>query len=572
LKAKFAVIALFLVLALSIVAPLQAQNPQPSLTIDVSRFVAVGAWGVLHVGDHFLVHNNGTTPVDSLEFGFPRAYLNNIYNVQAKDKQGTSLVLDADVNGTSSTYWMRVHFIQPLTSNQTYDFTVAMAMANLIQLVPTGIQYNFTAAPILTQDARVANSTFVAPTGSNFVLSSNATYMPVTVNGLPGLFRQFKPWKAYQQDTFYAPYRSINQFLLDLVYAERDIIIHSTGGLSVTDTYKMKNNGLDITSFTITLPDSATNVMAYDVVGAMWATPQNPAPPYTVTVQPRYSSGFKNGKNFTFTMTYDVPASRYLKQVSWWGKYNLTFPLLDNRDDFLYDNASVKIITPDGVSINMLQIPAQSPLAKPIEYDPQSRTFKLQGVTDLNNVTVGAIVNYLPFWSAFGSLPWLLGLEVAIAVFALAVRIRRGPELAVPVPVERLREFVGLYDEKLALSRELDDMEEEVARGGLVKHEFRRRKKVIKLRLDEINRSLMEVKAQLRTVTPRYDELIRRIDRAEAEIDVSKNSLNQVRAQYRSGRTTRETYDHMVNDLTKRVDRAEETVETILITLREDAR
>jgi chromosome segregation ATPase len=94
----------------------------------------------------------------------------------------------------------------------------------------------------------------------------------------------------------------------------------------------------------------------------------------------------------------------------------------------------------------------------------------------------------------------------------------------------------------------------------------------MELRLDEINKSLMEVKAQLRTVTPRYDELIRSIDRAEAEIEVSRNSMSQVRAQYRAGKSTRETYDSMVNDITKRIDRAEETVETILITLREDAR
>jgi hypothetical protein len=224
------------------------------------------------------------------------------------------------------------------------------------------------------------------------------------------------------------------------------------------------------------------------------------------------------------------------------------------------------------VTVTDVKTPAPAPLANPIQYDPINRAFALQGVTDQNNVTVGLTLNYAPFWSAYGALPWIFGLELALAAFALAVKIRRGPELAVPVPVEKLREFVGLYDERLALSRELVVMEEEVARGGLVKHEFRRRTKVMELRLDEINKSLMEVKAELRGVTPRYDELIRRIDRAEAEIHVSRASLSQVRSQYRSGKTTRETYDAMVNDITRRIDRAEETVETILITLREDAR
>jgi len=337
LKAKLVVVALVFVLALGMAAPLRAQNAQPNLTIDVTRFVQVGIYGLVHVGDHFIIRNNGTIPVSSIDFGFPRTFLSNVANIQAKDKQGRSLTLDSDVNQTSSIYWMRAHFLQSISNNQTYDFTVAMAMANMLQTVPEGIQYNFTAAPILTQDARVANSTFVAVVGTNFVLPTNSPYNATTLNGSPALYRQYKPWKAYSEEGFYAPFRSVNQYILDLHSAERDIIIHSTGGISVQDTYNLINNGIDISSLLITLPDGATNVMAYDVVGAMWATPQNPAPPYQVTVGPRYTSGFKSGSNFTFVLTYDLPASEYLKKLDWWGKYNLTFGLLDNKDDFLFE-------------------------------------------------------------------------------------------------------------------------------------------------------------------------------------------------------------------------------------------
>jgi chromosome segregation ATPase len=94
----------------------------------------------------------------------------------------------------------------------------------------------------------------------------------------------------------------------------------------------------------------------------------------------------------------------------------------------------------------------------------------------------------------------------------------------------------------------------------------------MELRLDEINKSLMQVKAELRTISAHYDDMIRRIDRAEAEIEASRASMSQIRGQYRSSRITRETYDTVVGDIEKRVDRAEETMETILITLREEAR
>jgi len=572
LKTKFIVVALILVLAVGAAAPLQAKESQPKLTIDILRTAVVGPWGVVHVGDNFTIRNNGTTPVSSLDFGFLRTFRNNVYHLDAKDKQGRELAVDTDVNKTSEFYWMRVHFAEELDFNKTYQFTVVSVLDGVITQAPGGFQFNFSAAPVLTQNARFANVTFITVSASSFRLPAQTPYVSTTLGGQPALIRWYKPWKAYSVETFYAPYTTVNQYLVDVTSAERDIIISNTGRLSVKETYNLHNNGIPVTSITITLPAGATNVMAYDIVGAMWAGPQNPVAPYQVTVAPRYSAGVRTNENFMFTLTYDVPQSKYIKQLNWWGSYNLTFVFLDNRDDFLFDKATVRVITPSGVSVGNVKMPAQSALSYPIQVEPNKRDFRLQGVTSLDNVTFGLGFSYLPFWSGFEFLPWLVGLEVAIAAVALVVRIRRGPELAVPIPVEKLREFVGLYDERLALSRELVVMEEEVARGGLVKHEFRRRTKVMGLRLDEINKSLMEVKAELRAISPRYDDLIRRIDRAEAEVEVSRTSMNQVRSQYRAGKTTRETYDSMVKDITKRIDRAEETVETILITLREEAR
>ena len=575
MKIKFVLVITILLLALAMATPLQsakAQTNQTNLTIHVVRVVAVGIWGVTQVTDIFTIQNNGTATASSLDFGFSRLYRNNVYYASAKDSQGRDLLLDADVSQGTEIYWMRAHFAQDMGPNQTYVFTVQSVLNGVLTQAPGGYQYNFTAAPILTQDASYANVTFIGAPGSTFVLPNPTPYQTFTYEGQPALFRHFKPWKANSLESFYAPYRTVGEYIVDLSSVERDINVGSTGDLSITDTYNLHNIGIQITSLTISLPQGASNVMAYDVVGAMWTSPQNPAAPYQITVSPRYTAGIGTNRNFTFTLTYNIPQSQYLKQLNWWGTYNLTIGLLNNADDFLFDTATVKLITPSGVTVANVKTPNQPSLANPIQYDPTDRAFALQGVTNQNNVTVGLMLNYAPFWSAFGALPWIFGLELVLAAFALAVMVRRGPELAVPVPVEKLREFVGLYDERLALSRELVVMEEEVARGGLVKHEFRRRTKVMELRLDEINKSLMEVKAELRGITPRYDELIRRIDRAEAEIHVSRASLSQVRSQYRSGKTTRETYDAMVKDIMKRIDRAEETVETILITLREDAR
>jgi hypothetical protein len=467
---------------------------------------------------------------------------------------------------------MRVHFASDVGFNKTYSFTVSSAMGNTLNFVSIGFEFNMTAAPILTQDAREANVTFVAPSGSNFRGTANSSYTEGTVAGFPSLTRVYKPWKAYSTDFFYAGYGAVNQYMLNLDSFQREIVVGNDGTLSVSERFHIHNPAVIISSLTLTLEDGAYNVMAYDEVGALWFSAQNPAAPYQVTVQPRGSASIKSGENFTFTLTYNLPQSKYLKQLKWWGSYNLSFVLLENKDDFLYQNATVRIVAPAGTSITDLNIEPQSPVSDPIQISPDDRTFQLQEVTNQANLSSGATLGYVPFWSAFSVLPWITGVEALIVAFALVLRLRKPPEAAVPVPVENLREFVGLYDERLALTREIVLMEEEVSRGGLVKHEFRRRRKVMDQRLDELNRSLMTVKSELRTTSPHHEELIRRIDRAEAEIEASRASMNQVKGQYRSGKVTRETYDHLTNEISKRIDRAEETLETTLITLREEAR
>ena len=574
MKTKLLVFVLFIVLVAGIIAPLRASSTSGAnspLTINVLRTATTGPFGVTHISDDFTVTNNGTVPVSSLDFGFLRIYQHLFYYVDGKDNLGRSLVIDTNINSTSDFYWLRVHFAQDLNFNRTYKFTVTSVFNYLIQPVGTGFEYNFTAAPVLTQDARVANVTFLASQDSSFVQIPNSTYVSARVNGFPALINAYKPWKAYSKEFFYAPFRSVTQQLLGVYYAERDIIIGHGGTLGVKDSYALYNPSIALSSLTLTLPEGANNVMAYDVVGTLWASPQNPGAPYQVTVSPRYGT-FRGNELFNFTLTYDLPSSQYLKQTSWWGGYNLTLSLFNDNEDLLIPSLTVRIITPNGLIAGSLKLPAQSPVTPPFNVSQDYRKITLRDVTSLNNVTFGFAFNYLTFLSAVQILPWIFVLECFVFAAVIVNKYRRGPELAVPVPVERLREFVSLYDERIALSRELLTMEEDVNRGSLVKHEFRRRSKVIEIRLDEINKSLMEVKTELRVVSPHYDELIRAIDRAEAEAEGSRASLSQVRGQYRAGKITRETFDTVINGITKRIDRAEETVETILITLREEAR
>jgi len=66
--------------------------------------------------------------------------------------------------------------------------------------------------------------------------------------------------------------------------------------------------------------------------------------------------------------------------------------------------------------------------------------------------------------------------------------------------------------------------------------------------------------------------MILRMEKAEAEIDANKLGEDHFRSQYRAGRISKEAHDRALDDLRRRMDKARETIETSLVTLREEAR
>ncbi|HXX73443.1 MAG TPA: hypothetical protein VEI80_07075, partial [Candidatus Acidoferrales bacterium] len=223
MKTKLVVIALILVFGLTSAVPAHAQSPPQQLTIQVSRTASIGIWGVVHIQDNFTVHNSGTSPATYLDYGVPSAYRSNVLYISATDSKGRTMQINENANQTSQFYWFRITFPIPLQPNATYRFVVTSVVADIITTAPNGLLYNYAAAPVLTQDATVANVTLLGAIGSSFAVAPNSSYSQTRVAGFPALFKEYKPWTAYSNETFAGPYLTVSQYLVDLPYVERDI-------------------------------------------------------------------------------------------------------------------------------------------------------------------------------------------------------------------------------------------------------------------------------------------------------------------------------------------------------------
>ena len=155
----------------------------------------------------------------------------------------------------------------------------------------------------------------------------------------------------------------------------------------------------------------------------------------------------------------------------------------------------------------------------------------------------------------------------------LAVLSRPSAEGAISgAPSQLITKFVELYDEKSSMRLESDKMEEDLARGALNRYDYKQRRRMLDRRMTEVDRTLSPVEEQLSAAQGRYSDMIKRIERAEVELNVIKTTANDLRNQYRNGKISKDLYESLNADLTRRKQKAEQTIDTIIINLREEIR
>jgi len=540
--------------------------------MDVKRHITVGEWGAVVFNDTFTILNNSTSSVNDFLYAVPRSTAEGLRFLVAKSSSSL-LQVNRDVDKESPFYWMRIHFKDPLPQGKNLTVNIASIHSGMIQFLKVQgaegteelYRVSFSAHPIFKVRAGSSNVTVYVSWDAKFQLPYNSTFISTKIEGKPVLVSSRKPLEPLTDDRYTFNFSSGTQHLVTCDWAKREISLSSRGDISVSERYRLNNLASSFSSVRMILPKETVEVMAYDDAGPLWTAPQKT---FDVTVAPRFRTVRQN-ESFTFGLEYKLSARQNLKQLQWWGLYNLTLKLIA-YPPWVIEKAEVKVALPRGMVLESNNIVPTSREESSV-YETVL-TYSLEPATPLQDLTLNLRYRYLPFWSGLVPLMWLLLIEVAVAAVVAVSKLRRPSKAVQVAPVDRIMEFVELYDERTALSLELDKMEQDMARGAISRHEYRRRSREIDRRIEEIRKELQLVKTALSAASARYGEMIRRIERAEAEIDAAKASVTQLRNQYRTGKITRQVYDSMISDLRKRQDRARETMNSIIITLREEAR
>jgi len=566
-----------LVLSLLLLALLSTQLPSPavaqtntnctssSCTVTVSRSITTNNWGVSFVSDQFSL-TTGSSPVSQITLGIASSLSSKLRFTEAVDYQSNQLRISplklASLLSGGNYSAMDIAF--PSAKTGTYSFNLTSVYSDLLNFNSTSnnFVFAFEPFPLMDDNYNVTSATLSVKTGdwqSPKVSPVDGTFASATFSSQAIPLKPFNTTVATM--TFSS---SISQSIFG-VTANRTITLAQTGSIQVTDFYNMTNKGHDLSSLTLPLPQNVQTATARDIIGTVSTLTAATATDgtNTVTFFPRFGT-VKAGASSSVRISYALPSQSFLASTGL-GRFELSFHLFDNVK-FSEPTLQMKIVAPMGFRLDSFS-------GQTFTSSGNQILVQVAEVTPMSNLSFTMDYQLDPFWASLSALSWA-GLAVgSIAAVVLAVGATSTAGVAVSgAPSELIGRFVELYDEKSAMRLEAEKMDEDLLRGALNRHEFKRRRRVIDLRIAELDRTLAPVKDQLSKSNPRYQDMIKRLERAEADIQVVRTTSADLRNQYRSGRIARELYESLISDLAKRKEKAQQTMDTIVINLREETR
>lgn len=555
-----------------------ALSQPANLHVNVERKITLLSGGYMMINDTFLLSQSmegGSKPtlVTSYVVGMPKNYSERLVYYRVFNHGGS---LPVKILEDELFWWLNVTFPEPvdLSVNKAYNFTVMLVLSDLISRKTASIfSATFPLYPSLTHEALSCNVTLILPSSAK--VSENDYPTNIFVNKT-GDFRVLNnitsPLPPYSNISSWIKFSDVTFRILKFLELRREISIDVWGKISAIDFYEIE--AANVYSVDIILPLKATDIVVYDAYGKYSkADVRFSNESYGVVVKIYLSEKLRADGRIKIAVSYALPPQNYLVKDGWQNyvlKINLIRP-----DEWVIYKVALIVTLPEGASLIQVNEPITRAQGIRVEsVSPfQERVFvEYHSVVRFEDVSINVSYQYMVFWA--GLRPTLLAAAIvgsAIILFLLAKSSAHvGIPSPTPVSVEILRKFIEVCEEKNRIMSEMESLEEQSARGKISRRQYRLMRKNLEGQLSSVQKSFLDLKAKMEAAGRTYANMIKRLEEAEAEIEVMKRSISEVEVRYRRGEISAETRRSLLEDYRRRIDRAESVRDEILLRLKEE--
>lgn len=530
-------LALLLLQAESIASPFNSSSKQDyKLSFSVEREIILLGGGLLLLNETIVIREPPPELL-TISIGHPSLFREeySAFYLYSEDRWRS---LEFEVEGWGEDRWFIIHLPEPLEgellrlrASYLYVEVVGWRNGNYHLQVPL--------YPFITRDFlhpilwNITSLSFKAylPEGSQLVdVESPIAVSNFTKDGL---------YMLYLNASSLNPYERLD---ITLTYTppvgESDLIlIESMRGrlrvgwkVRVEETYTLINRGDQLERLYLRLPSKAGGVRGWDRAGPLRVRKGLSEKGLDVYIYPRTT--VRGGERWSFILVYTMPRSELINRSRL--KFILSYsPSLP----YYVSKASIEIQLPEG-AFPVAQWPeGEVKRASPLSYKV---SFALDGFAPINSLVFSVEYRWAVFWLLLRPMLWGLLIFTVSAVLLTYTRRRR-----IEVREERptlLQEFLGLYDRRVGLLLELEEMEEALEKKEIGRERFERETAEIHRRMMELSKRLKRLEARVKEEQPELRERLRELRDAEGELERVMTALRGLERRLRRRRISRRDY------------------------------
>ncbi len=565
----FTVLTIAMVIFVSISLSVRPVRADGEYSIEhVFHTVTIMYNGYVFINDTLRLNITGQAPTDFL-IGFPDKYGQSLLKCFAfAGSDSFPVSLNVPLLGRMGFYFVKVEFRDGAPQTFTVAFVLSDSLVAQDPQNASRYELDFPAYPSFVKKADLCDVSIVAPGGALFEAG--------TVSGF-----------AYSQEDLqeltHAPARL--DFLMpgtsiptaEVTKLDRDIAVNEFGEIDGVDTYDITNSGLTtLASFEVFLPPNASDAEATDQFGRNMAG-SSQTDVNTNQYNVVFNLGVESGKSIRFFVKYSLHGNFLTHESS--NVFSLRLPLFE-YENYYVDQVSVTVVLPEGARMKVLESNLTSEIHS-MEKGVYQGTVSLvqNGVIVLGKVGFDVSYEYDPLWASFRPTMWVWAVAVVGSVIVAVAKQRpKGPSRVSTSPTalkfgpEYFRSFVDAYEEKKRIDSELESLEARVEKGRIPRRRYKVMRRTLEARLSGVSKNLTGFKERMRAAGGQYSGLMLQLEVAEAEISEVRANIKNAETLHNRGELSLEAYRNRLADYQRKKERAENTINGILLRLREETR
>jgi hypothetical protein len=555
----------------------QAQEQDDIIYPRVFRRIYGDTTGGFFVNDSIVVLNNGSLPMYNDIVYIPKPYDQNLDIIQASGPGG----IDLDITKTYDDFYFvgyTVEFESPVLAGEEYIYLITSAYHSLISIPSRNtwtvgsdqeLISTFVSAPSLSHTIENFSMWFgVSSTQAEFYNLPNGSVVSFTTDRR-GWSWFFGPVDPMNTEEFVTQWRDNLESPRDFDVT-RTITMDLWGYFHVTDEYTVTLRGkVPSVEVTVILPSYAQNLTVRDSISVLPYLPERASPSgeTRLLVQTRYA--LLENYTYTFSVGYKIPSAEH--QTATGFLYDFEMDLSPKVDGVIRHQTVELLFAGDTLFYEFSEEPTR------VVYQGFTIGLYYDSVNTTHQSSLEVSAVYLPSYLTAVGRPLFISLVIGLLA-SLYIFTRRKDQVSVVKPVgptvvavDIFVRFSEAYDEKVALTMQLEKLDNDRSRKKVSSREYNERKRRYEVNLKNMNEEIKQMFETIQKRGGRMSEIAKNLEMLEAERDNARAVISNLYKRYMVRRIGRRVYEELKTKEQKKMEKLTRKIDGLIFELKQAA-